>query len=709
MKKAFSAISVLLACLLLFGAFGFAAAAEGTEPEFREIATFVFSLDNQKTTGCVFLPGLPNAPYIDPVDYLSTIYTGEFSQSRKEDGTFSVAAPSGTMEIDVENNIVSFADFEAFPGCEQNKEGSSLNVDFVDSDSAEYIGEFKGLTLDLGKYGIDIIEYNGKAYMPLVTICVIFSHNYNDAEYVGDKIYYVHSMDDMTKDGYFDKSPVYAALERSEEEAEFTYANICFMMDRFYGKPTNAEIAKDVAEKGFEAALEEYDEKTKLAKEKLKSTDVCDYMAALCLLATYFNDGGHTSFYMDQLAEVAQYKDSAFAVAFLDRFQNSNDVLYTAAKQSVMEVSSSGTGRNTIINTRKEKYSEYEPALSWEDGLVYLLVEGDTAVFVFDSFKPETVPEYRAALEYAAENGVKNFIIDLSCNGGGLSATLYYMMYSMTVEKLGSGIYASRSLNTATGNVKEARFKFDLNLDGTIDDKDKEADYDFNFAVLTSRYSFSCGNLLPVHAKEYGIAVFGEVSGGGACSIARYYLSDSHYIFMSGCTKFVVESGADVDLGAPVDCDLTAKDESGAVDYSGFYDIARLGELVEDFYTCDEHVPGEAVRENVNDPGCETEGSYDEVVYCTVCGEELSRETKKTEPLGHDFGEWTETKTPTATENGEKTHTCARCGATETEDIPATGHPQTGDGSETLILVLIALISACGVVVMIPRRIKARF
>ena len=72
------------------------------------------------------------------------------------------------------------------------------------------------------------------------------------------------------------------------------------------------------------------------------------------------------------------------------------------------------------------------------------------------------------------------------------------------------------------------------------------------------------------------------------------------------------------------------------------------------------HTPGEAVTENEVPATCTEAGSYDEVVYCTVCGAEISRETKTIEALGHDWGEWVD--------NGDetKTHTCSRCGETET-------------------------------------------
>ncbi len=48
------------------------------------------------------------------------------------------------------------------------------------------------------------------------------------------------------------------------------------------------------------------------------------------------------------------------------------------------------------------------------------------------------------------------------------------------------------------------------------------------------------------------------------------------------------------------------------------------------------HKPGEPVRENEVPATWTTEGSYDEVVYCTICHEELSREHKVIDKLAHD-------------------------------------------------------------------------
>ena len=68
------------------------------------------------------------------------------------------------------------------------------------------------------------------------------------------------------------------------------------------------------------------------------------------------------------------------------------------------------------------------------------------------------------------------------------------------------------------------------------------------------------------------------------------------------------------------------------------------------------HTEGAAVIENRIEPTCTAGGSYDEVVYCTVCNAELSRTAKTIDALGHSYG------TPTYTWIGTRctaTRVCA--------------------------------------------------
>ena len=78
------------------------------------------------------------------------------------------------------------------------------------------------------------------------------------------------------------------------------------------------------------------------------------------------------------------------------------------------------------------------------------------------------------------------------------------------------------------------------------------------------------------------------------------------------------------------------------------------------------------VHENEVAATCEEAGSYDEVIYCKVCGEELSRTSKTTEKLEHSFGEYVLTRPAKPNKSGLWTRTCTRCGAVETKVIPPT-------------------------------------
>ena len=86
------------------------------------------------------------------------------------------------------------------------------------------------------------------------------------------------------------------------------------------------------------------------------------------------------------------------------------------------------------------------------------------------------------------------------------------------------------------------------------------------------------------------------------------------------------------------------------------------------------HSPAKAVQENVVEATCTSTGSYDSVVYCDTCGEELSREKESIDVLDHNIVKHS-AQEPTCTEVGwEAYETCSRCDYTTYTEIPATGH-----------------------------------
>ena len=87
------------------------------------------------------------------------------------------------------------------------------------------------------------------------------------------------------------------------------------------------------------------------------------------------------------------------------------------------------------------------------------------------------------------------------------------------------------------------------------------------------------------------------------------------------------------------------------------------------------HTPGAAVRENKVAATCTTAGSYDEVVYCTACGNEVSRTQKTIDKLAHDYDT---TKWVKADEN-QHGHKCKNCDAITdlTAHVPGAAATET--------------------------------
>ncbi|MCR5104366.1 MAG: leucine-rich repeat protein [Eubacterium sp.] len=89
-----------------------------------------------------------------------------------------------------------------------------------------------------------------------------------------------------------------------------------------------------------------------------------------------------------------------------------------------------------------------------------------------------------------------------------------------------------------------------------------------------------------------------------------------------------------------------------------------------------DHIQGNPVRENEVAVSCTSSGSYDEVIYCTICKAELSREKKDVAVIGHSWDEGTVTTPAGCTTDGVKTFRCTRpgCNETKNETIKAQGH-----------------------------------
>ena len=157
----------------------------------------------------------------------------------------------------------------------------------------------------------------------------------------------------------------------------------------------------------------------------------------------------------------------------------------------------------------------------------------------------------------AKDRIVKNVVIDLTTNGGGEIATLPYLAAFFTDDPC---VTFKDIYNDTT---REYHYKVDLNGDGKFGDEGDTYKGKFNFYFLTSVFSFSCGNCLPGMAKDAGIKIIGERSGGGTSPVGVFYDGIGSYFNLSNHVNMsykVNDKFEQNDAGIPLDHEFPLQD-----------------------------------------------------------------------------------------------------------------------------------------------------
>lgn len=227
---------------------------------------------------------------------------------------------------------------------------------------------------------------------------------------------------------------------------------------------------------------------------------------------------------------------------------------------------------------RQLKFAEVESTrkLKMGDNIPPYERRGDTVFITFDGFKfsgkdyyyqegfepspdGDTVELFAYALKRLQneDSDAKNVVIDVSVNGGG---TVYACGFAMDAI-CGKCILCLQNPNSWA--LHQCVYKFDLNLDGTIDMNDRSMlTMGKNVAIITSDHSFSCGNALPcsIDAIDDRVLLLGQTSGGGACEVARLTTATGAMMQFSGESRFVTMKNGyirDIDGGVTPDVTLT--------------------------------------------------------------------------------------------------------------------------------------------------------
>ena len=565
--------------------------------------------DNQVTLR--FYDDMPNVAYISAADFQSIVLPGSvMTVTHTGPGEYRLTNADAEAAVDVTKDTFLSDGFEAFTNQMGLLQPGMPNVyydgmPFVRFKSLTMLPESFTTVLDFGAYGIDIrSDGKGAVYFPFATLADMYTDLfYHHAGFNGEKVVANISENEVDLSvidpDYY--KPILASMERPKDMAEFNYKELCFAMDHFYGFPGRVKDEPALKEKGLDKALEEEIEGGREIKKLLLSEKLTEYFVGMMGMTGIYMDG-HTGLELtgNSLGENPEEKYPDLVKEFQETSQANQGVIM-AMIMRVVPMMAMAQDQQAIKLLRPKAYGE---------GVTYVK-KGDTAVCVFDSFNNRNLEAWNAyyagtgpmptventedddmvifldALRKAADDPeVKNFIVDISANGGG-SLDVVLAMTSLLMDQ--SYIVVDNSL---TGQRSYIEYEVDRNFNRSFDAADRFVRYDKNFAVLTSGMSFSCGNLFPSILKDNRVPVMGVTSGGGACAIQAMCTADGFcYQISSFRARLNDLAGHNIDPGItptipiPVDgkVEVTTADGSTASvkDFTKFFDIDYLRSLLE--------------------------------------------------------------------------------------------------------------------------------
>ena len=527
----------------------------------------------------------PNVPYISVDKYYKEFFRTELDIVRENNNTLRYSLPSGSyFAFDYTNDVFTSNDLVAF----------SDHPDFVSSTSKIFIQDKLNTTksqpeigtINLAKYSINVYFDDEDVYAPL-TLLSSFSGSvavYNIA-YNGEEIFildwYEMMGEQTTPDSY---SNYYTKIDdlteaRPVDLANYVYNELCMSFDSYRGYTKQMVFGDELFQTlGLDGLLEQHHPKI---KQYLLSADKEKYYQGLEALFAGLYDGGHT--YLPNGSNAYERaKSKASSVSEFNILLNKAENIYN--KQAITYYSFyfdrpiggrsyyyyHPEGSETAYIGFPQFRVDYE---GWDDyykGLGPAPTNGDSFGFVLSRFKR------------AKQEGVKNIVIDICSNGGGDS---YANIGLLSLLNGGVGFDCSKDTFNKYDMVDE--YIVDINLDGKYDEQDKEAakSFDFNIGILTSYYSFSCANFFPACAKELGIKILGQKSGGGSCSICSQTTADGIPFIRSNFLMCSNRAGDNIDGGVPVDYPIEYGDQYARYyDVSPFYDIDAIGLYLSNAY-----------------------------------------------------------------------------------------------------------------------------
>lgn len=547
----------------------------------------------------------PNVPFMGVNEFYNEFYNTNLDV-KKEDSvfTFTNNITNSYIKVDTLNDVLSVYDIDGF----------SEHPEFIDSNSTIFLKEptvtktpLSPKIIDLSSYSIDAYRSKSDAYLPLslisnlVTGTSLYSIVYNEEALFEfdykDRLGKVKGteaksrMEDFYGDTY--KNIFKSDSNRSDDMINFSYNLICLLIDNFRGYTTQMKfIDNNIVSLGLNGTLEKYHPQI---KKLLLSNNRKEYTAGFIGLFGGLSDGGHTAYPIKLIGEITS-EDQKRVVDY-----------YEGEEQQFLQNSQIGLITRSSVQGYVMRSRKSSIGFDSDDTFYYYNDDqNDLAYLGFNTFvvdyagwdqyykdkasgKTGTIPtndsyaRVREGLYQALEDGVSDLVIDMAGNGGGDSAALAGILGLL------NGAKATISFNVISNHYRiDKNFLVDINLDGLYDENDiNEANKfkDLNIVIMTSDYSFSCGNLLPSLLVELGYKTIGQKSGGGSCAIMMGSSGDGIYYIRSSYKCLSDASGNNIDNGVNVDVELLSNPQVVPgigifYSYDKFYDFAEVKNVI---------------------------------------------------------------------------------------------------------------------------------
>lgn len=463
-----------------------------------------------------FVDGVDDLPYMELNDWgelmvfvntdngdedygLSIEHKGDVVTLERENGY--------TMDFNFANDTLHYTDYDAFV----HSSNDSTIIDLVSEKGTDENGNAEliwrnqkasfdrygdEMTVDLGANNIRMIAQDDGYYVPLQTLNdftlldtqFAFVFNGQALFLANDGIFY-----DYGEQAYTEIADLYYSAptgERSDALAEYSYNELCLLLDTFYGLKDTHDI-KSFRQLFWQIGFD----------EALSGNSAADADQALKELIDYYFDDLHSVF--DEYSYLTGNIAVSDSQGMANRKLNENRSIYGDARDKAYP----------------DGWLEYEEV-------------GNTAYITFDHFRSDytgrsyyeaalgsdelddTVAQIIAAHRQITREGspIENVVLDLSNNlGGAVDAAVVVLSWF-----LGDAPFSVK--NMTTGAMSTAVYRADINLDHEYDEKDTVSDK--NLFCLISPVSFSCGNLVPAALKSsQKVTLLGRTSGGGSCVV----------------------------------------------------------------------------------------------------------------------------------------------------------------------------------------------